>query len=172
MAAPNVPFYVHRDLEAVLKILEMLIVLVAYIHIISCMWFAFVTVPAPNQNTWARAINLDQEPIAHKYTISFHFIWTCLINTSHDVLLLNTFERVCTLFVWIRWDSSFFHYLWVQWHRTLFNSKNFVETEYDRSSAQAVCEREEERFLSLTSQTVDEWIIVIIIFIIIIMILV
>jgi len=30
-----------------------------------------------------------------------------------------------------------------------------------------VCEREEERILSLTSQTVDEWIIVIIIFIII-----
>ena len=111
MAAPNVSFYVHRDFQAVPKILEMLIVLIAYIHIISCMWFALGTFPASNQNTWARAINLDQEPIAHKYTMSFHFIWTCLINASHDVLLLNTFERVCTLFVWISWDSAFFSLL-------------------------------------------------------------
>ena len=77
MAAPNVTLYVHRDFQAVPKILEMLIVIIAYIHIISCMWFAFGTFPAPNQNTWARAIYLDQEPIAHKYTMSFHFIWTC-----------------------------------------------------------------------------------------------
>ena len=86
MAAPNVSFYVHRDFQAVLKILEMLIVLIAYIHIISCMWFALGTFPPSNQNTWARAINLDQEPVAHKYLMSFHFIWTCLINASHDVL--------------------------------------------------------------------------------------
>ena len=123
MAAPNVSFYVHRDFQAAPTILEMLIVLIAYIHIISCMWFALGTFPASNQNTWARAINLDQEPIAHKFTMSFHFIWTCLINASHDVLLLNTFERVCTLFVWISWGSSFFRCFWVQWHRIFFNSK-------------------------------------------------
>lgn len=91
----------HPSPQAVIKVVEAVLIVVTINHFVACAWFALARVTAddPAQTTWVKQKNFDDTSIAYQYGTALHWAITQFTPASMDVQPTNTQERYFTLLV-------------------------------------------------------------------------
>jgi len=84
--------------QVVLRISFSILVILAFAHIIACLWF-FVGSLDGLPETWVKSNGFDRESLSYCYLSSLHWALTQITTTSMDINPVNESERLFTIIV-------------------------------------------------------------------------